>query len=193
MLYIPKGETVSNETLYQCYRANPHGMGLMFSFNGELRTYKSMNFKTFKREFNTLRKIYPLSNFCLHFRIATSGDIDLPNQHPFYIGPSLAMMHNGILHGYGYADINDTRDFITSELSPLYVRYSPSFFFRDAVIRDLGKHIGRYNKFLLMRETGEVAIINEDSGYWIGGIWFSNLDFMPRNYAPLLDLQETGV
>ncbi len=182
MLYIPAGKSIEERTLKQCYEANPHGSSFMFSFNGELKIFKTLSFQEFKREYANIKRVYANSPFVLHFRIATSGQIDLANCHPFNINASLGLSHNGIIRGYGSRTKNDTREFIEQVLTPIVNKYGDACLFKPEVVADLGKHIGAYNKFLIMSNDGKVSIVNEKSGYWVKGLWFSNLDFLPRNH-----------
>lgn len=189
-IYLPAGESISNKTLKQCYAANPHSIGYMFATEGLLIVQKFMAYPEFLAAFRAQRERHTETDFVIHFRIASSGEIDLDNCHPFHISQDVAFCHNGILDDcYGDKKRNDTRHFSDDVLAPLVRTYGYDILFQPAMRELIEGNIGYHNKFIFMDATGRVAICNEYAGFLIGETWFSNLYWQP---VPLRDKKKLG-
>lgn len=120
----------------------------------------------------------------VHWRMATHGDVDLINCHPYEITPlnssrPLWMMHNGVLSrgNYGDKSKSDTWHFIKDILKPMLdpelggnpdLAYNPGF--RELV----GDAIGTGNRFVFMDAEGDVSIVNRWTGVEWNYMWMSN-------------------
>lgn len=95
ILHRISGNPIPESELVAAHQANPDGCGLMYiDDNGAIVTEKGLwDVPTM------LEKVRALGNreFCLHFRIKTHGKVDENNCHPFSLGETTAMMHNGTL------------------------------------------------------------------------------------------------
>lgn len=152
---------------------NPHGGGLMYAKNGELQILKSQD----RQEFWGLLKLAEedaQSPIGVHFRISTSGKVDIDNCHPFLVNEGVALMHNGILPVTvpKKSLINDTQIFIKRYLQDLDFNLK-----NKALMMYLGRSIGDYNKFLLMDKLGNVEILNPDVWKDDDGLLVSNMDY----------------
>ena len=175
IIYLPKGKPVTNETLKKCFKANPDSVGYMFIKSGRIQVNKYLTFKPFLKDFRRDLKIHgDERDFVIHFRIATSGKVDLDNCHPFQIDSSHAFVHNGVISGYGSGVCSDTNEFSTLILAGL-ARSFPAFMQSDAAMELIQGYIGTYNKMVFLRKDGRVWILNSKQGEWVDGVWFSNV------------------
>lgn len=106
----------------------------------------------------------------LHARFATNGDKTLDNCHPFKIN-GYAIAHNGIIDK-PYMDyaLSDTKQYIQQELQHYIPRLNVDLSLQHRIERDLGA----YNKIVILDKYDNIRIINEPSGHWSNGVWFSS-------------------
>lgn len=125
---LPKKNILEN-----CFINNPDGCGYMFVRNGKVKIRKG--FLKFDEFFSDYKKQNLSRNdvVVFHFRIATSGDTNKNNTHPFPISNDvnelikteneceIGIAHNGILSNHGLTigqyKISDTMEFILNTLS----------------------------------------------------------------------------
>ena len=143
----------------------------MYSKNDRLHTVKRMRLPSFIEEYYKAKREAD-SDVVLHFRIATSGNIDSANCHPF-LYDNMAIMHNGILPIKVPKDspINDTQLFVKNFMQGRLTT-------DPKILKKIAHLIGVYNKFVIMDNKGVIRIVNRSSGYHIGDDWFSNLNFL---------------
>ena len=169
---VPKEKQLSKEVFQRCWNANPHGGGLMYSDGSKVIVEKELrSCENFWDQFQAAKRKAE-SDIVLHFRISTSGKIDLNNCHPFPADKGFWLMHNGILpvDVPKKSKINDTQIFIRDYLSELPLD-------NDYVRITLGRLIGGYNKIAIMAPNGNVYYINKERGRMFEDMWFSNLDW----------------
>lgn len=125
----------------------------------------------------------------LHFRIATSGKIDLGNCHPFMIDKEHAFCHNGIIPAMAKkkSELSDTSWFKTKILRNL-----PKGWFGNSAITQLLEKYVNTGKLVFMKDSGEVLIVNRHLGIEEEGVWYSNTSYQknygyyfPTNYFPV--------
>lgn len=123
VVYKPKGKKMPKEqTLLDCFLANPDGAGYMFQKDNKVKIKKG--FMTFKSFYKSLMDDYSVvgknTDFVLHFRISTQGGVNEKLCHPYPISKKmddlkqteceseLGLAHNGIIslttehNDYGY-------------------------------------------------------------------------------------------
>lgn len=169
--------TINKETLRTCWNNNNDGAGMIYvTDKNVLVTYKELHsFDKFYKEYNKQRKLNKDSNFVLHFRIATSGKIDLNNCHPFKVSKDLAFVHNGMIDIEQLnKDVSDTYTFNQTILKEL----GKNFLYNEAIIRLIENYIG-YSKLIFLNNFNEATIINELLGDWDGDNWYSNKSYKP--------------
>lgn len=172
-IFKPKDKTISKEVLRTCCNNNPDGMGFAYIDGDTLYIKKYMIFEDF---YNDYKDVENKSNMLIHFRIATHGKVEIDNCHPFFVNNRMALIHNGIISGFGNKETkSDTRDFIDRILSNISWKMFKNPSFRELV----GKSIG-YSKFAILDITGNYYIINEDKGSWHDGVWYSNNSYEPK-------------
>ena len=166
----PQGKSLSRELLYNCYTNNPDGCGFAYHTGDDVVINKFMDFEDFYKEYVKYDGKYTM---LIHFRIATHGAIELDNCHPFVLNHRMALIHNGVITGYGdKATKSDTRDFIDKVIGNISWKMWKNQSFCELV----GNAIG-YSKLAILDKTGGYVIINEQKGLWEDGVWFSNSSF----------------
>lgn len=168
-----KDALITKETLKTCYDNNKDGCGFAYCDEGKIYIKKFMSFDRFYEEYS---KVHNKSNMLIHFRIATHGGVNLDNCHPFKLNDRMALIHNGIISGYGNkTDKSDTRDFIDKVIGNISWKMwkNPSF------VQLVGEAIGN-SKFCILDIEGGYYIVNENKGEWVDGVWYSNSSYKPR-------------
>lgn len=177
IVHQPAGAHLEKDRAERLWKKNPHGGGFAFiDDNNELKGWKTMDFKTFWKSFETSRSQFPNRDFLLHMRIATHGAVNLDNVHPFQVDEHTLMAHNGIIHGAPEDPTgkkSDTRMFIDEVLPRL-----PDQWLDDPYIVEMVEGWIGWSKLMflttdpLLEKT--VYILNEKSGVEADGMWFSN-------------------
>lgn len=166
------GAYLPDEYLRTAWQNNPDGAGYMFADSGKLtidKGYRSVD--TFLAAFRRTESKHRECPRVLHFRWATHGDKIESNCHPFQVFPGIGMAHNGILPidmPYNGAQ-SDTAHFV--EL--LQAIGSPDML-HAASLGLLARWIESDNKLVFLDRLGTCHIVNESSGKWVDGCWYSN-------------------
>lgn len=169
----PKDKTISKEILETCSKNNPDGMGFACIQDNKVYMYKFMDFDDFYDEYI---KHENNSTMIIHFRIATHGKVEVKNCHPFKLNHRMALIHNGVISGYGDKELKtDTQDFIEKVIGNISWKEWKNPSFRQLV----GNAIG-YSKFCILDVSGNYYIINENKGSWDNGVWYSNSSYKPK-------------
>ena len=185
IVYKPNNvEMPSVDILQTCATNNKDGMGIAWKNQDGL--YYSKGFMTFEDFseyiFNMGKYVdFEKSEVALHFRIATSGGVNIEKCHPFPISQSFEDMekaegktkallfHNGVV-GQGSKSHSDTEYFIKEKIYPAISDYKKV---KDILEKEKGQ------RFVLMSENNETII----SGSWEkeGSIYYSNYSYIPYN------------
>lgn len=170
----PKDKTIPKETLRTCCDNNPDGMGFAFCKDGKIYIRKYLD--DFEKFYKDYSKVETTSPMLIHFRIATHGGVNMDNCHPFKLNNHMALIHNGIISGYGDKESkSDTRDFIDKVIGKISYKQWKNPAFLELV----GNAIG-YSKFGILDTEGNAYIVNESKGYWTDGVWYSNKSYEPK-------------
>lgn len=180
LIHHPKDACFTSAQLADFYSKNSDGFGAIVKKGNTVEVIKTVG---------TLAEIEDLyfdqvacHEAVIHFRMKTHGEIDIANCHPYEVVPGIWMAHNGVLRTGNAADpkMSDTWHYIQDYLKPL-LQAHPELMTNPGFIKLVGDHIGTSNKFALMNEKGDVAIINRTSGYdfWDLAnkdltVWYSN-------------------
>lgn len=156
---------------------NNDGHGLMYVRNNVLVVKTQMgNIDKFYEKYLAARGLNtPIG---IHFRIGTSGARNLSNCHPFYLNPTTAFMHNGVI-GRGANGKSDTRIFAENLLRQLPENWMNN----SAICQLLADHIDS-NKMVFLNNKKQSVILNESLGHWTDKVWYSNSSY--RTY-PIVD------
>jgi len=177
----PEGIQIFPEVLETCFESNPDGAGFAYSDeNGKVVIQKG--FFTIE-EFLEAYKEHEMKQCLIHFRIKTHGHISEENCHPFLVNDHIAMIHNGVIHGYGYSNKSDTADFVETTVKPLVEDFGEDILKHPRIIKMIEKYIGYSKLMFLNTQTKEFIIHNEDSCNENSGVIFSNYSWQ-KSYFP---------
>lgn len=181
IIIVNKEGTLEKSIFKNCFEKNNDSAGFMFSNNGELKMYKTMN--SVNGLYNKYLKVRETNNLpiIIHFRIATGGKIDMNNCHPFYINDDLGFCHNGIIDlPWEIKNHCDTVCFNEAILKELH----EDFLTNKATKELLSKYIS-WSKLAFLNKDGKFTIINEEKGHWSKDDknWFSNNSYV--KYEPV--------
>ena len=181
----PKGLIIPDNALRAGWIGNSDGGGYAFVKDGKVEIRNAiMKLKDFLERYRQDEAENPESAFLVHFRICSMGAKSADNTHPFPIEGG-ALIHNGTLTGtaakYGMGP-SDTKLFAD--------RYAKDLSY-DFVLKhkDAWNSALTGNKLGLLYDDGRYQIVNEDSGVWSEGIWYSNHSFKP--YGRIASMIET--
>lgn len=171
------GKMLPKKKLKNCWNNNDDGAGMLYIMDGLLCIEKFPNlggnsFDKFLERYREL-KSSDVGNkpMLLHFRIATHGMSD-EYLHPFAVTPTLGLIHNGVISGFGTKDKSDTAEFaeLVGTIPNVDIEMLDIPFVEDAIFT----YLGGSNKVVFMDADGLYRIFNEQLGEWIGDNWFSN-------------------
>ncbi len=176
-IYQPKGTIVSNKRLAISRIANPDGWGLMCYLDNKLHTSKGIDKDKYIYDDFYTNDFFDF-DVVIHFRTASSGQISIDGCHPFFVNDNLAFVEQGNL--YEFSDsfpgrkpdgLTDIQRFNNEVLKKLPDNFLNHFRIRKALENYC---INNFVKMIFMDNLGKVTIINEQSGIWVDGVWFSN-------------------
>ena len=166
----PKNNTIDDKIIRKCWETNPDGGGLMYVNNGKIIVKKELeDVESFIRKYHESLPFFQ-SDVILHFRIGTSGLMNLENTHPHKVNENVYMVHNGII--VRCTEVNskfsDTMKFCK------FISNLPSNFTRNkSMIELITGYIGT-DKMIFLNRNGDIKIVNENKGIWKDGNWYSN-------------------
>lgn len=175
--------TFPKSLISTCWDNNGDGAGLIYTGGGSLFIHKELNsVDNFYNKYIDVRRRFPKSKIVLHFRIGTSGGINLDNCHPFSVSKNLAFVHNGIiseLNGINpkKSDTNLFNEFVLQHLPA-------DFTANPALMSVIEKYIGS-SKLVFLNKDNEATIVNEELGVEDSkypNCWFSNSTYKPSQY-----------
>ena len=158
IIHSPAGHDISRKVIKSAMSINSDGVGIMFG--GEVEKY--LNSPVEEIATRTLELCD--TEFAIHFRMKTHGDVNLDNVHPFKLpNDGGFLMHNGILPCGNSADPSkpDTWHYIRLHLSNGGINWS-------------NVALDRGNKFVVMDKKGKFIIVNRETGVDYAGAWYSN-------------------
>ena len=189
------GRIPTESELRHSFEYNGDGAGFMYVDNGKVVIDKGyMNIDSFIKHYKSLLKKYndfKNKSLVIHCRIGTSGKTDKGNTHPYPITDdvkalksrhlfheNIGIAHNGIIHGYGTATgLNDTQEYISKYLYPLYYHYRDFYKNQDMLYQ---MEQATSSKFAILDKTDELYLVGnfiEDKG-----LWFSNSTYKDYGY-----------
>lgn len=171
----PADIKITKSVLKTCFENNPHGSGIARINPNGAGVIIEKGFFHF-REFWTRYRLFQNEPLLIHFRVATSANIDKRNCHPWRIDKNHALIHNGKIQdkiGIESEDTSDTGLFVKHILRPTFQR-NQEVWKTDAYKYLIERSIGDKNKMVIMDNKGEFVIFNEKLGEWVDGVWFSN-------------------
>lgn len=175
-IWKEKDMLLSKDTLKNSWDANPDGAGFMYAEEGKVHIVKGlMTFQDFLEAYEPHKD----KACALHFRIATHGNVDAANTHPFRVSDTLGLVHNGIINNIS-CDIDtamsDTWHFTEKIMKPFEQHWQhPGF-------QSLVENFIGFSKLILLDGEGNFSIYNEKQGMWDCQCWFSNSSYKRKTY-----------
>lgn len=173
LIQQPAGCTFSKIELNDFIRRNPDGYGYARAERGHIIWGKMVaDADTIIADY--YRHMAGKSGM-IHFRMATHGQTDEANAHPFEVTPEIVLAHNGILSsGNPFSDDeSDTAHFVKYIVRPIALS-TPDLLFTPEWGEMVGNLIGKSNKLTIQHADGRSAIINSSGGVLHKGAWMSN-------------------
>lgn len=184
------GHCMTTEEITTAWQNNSDGGGYAFINNdGGITSRKFMELNKFLSSYEKdVNKHGDYSPFAVHFRLATHGDRNLDNCHPFPINKKTVMIHNGILPAYRFdTKMSDSYSFATNYLSKM-----PRGWMDDICLFDMVEEYCHGSKLVILTVDPEhkhsAYIINESLGKWndTKDMWFSNMSHCPVKLSSML-------
>ena len=173
ILYKKKDSKIDLDTLLLARNTNPDGMGL--AYFDEKEVIFERNLKPSKRDLQTCIKKTEGKEAIFHFRIATSGGVNLANCQPvFNKKGNFLLFHNGVVHSLNGVS-NTASD--TVLLSYLLEHGEVD---KNKLLEKLAQKT--FSKFVLINELNQVFLFGDYKEY--KGLLCSNLNFIPRPATP---------
>jgi len=161
------------KTIYNSYKNNSDGTGFIWTEGGVLRTHKTMEGAKKVWQFYKSLRSRVSGYIVLHFRIATSGGVNIENCHPFIVNDNLAFVHNGVISGLGSLKQSDTNEFCE-----FYLKKMPSDFLEYSGITKMIEEVIGHSKLVFLDSEDNPTIINHDMGHFDEhGNWYSNTTY----------------
>jgi len=178
----PEGVDLFDNVLKNCFENNSDGAGFAYVDGDKIKIRKG--FFTLK-DFKEAYEDHKSKQLLLHFRIRTHGDVNVHNCHPFFVTPTLAMIHNGVITGFGSASKSDTLDFIEKIIRPAVVSYGNSIVEHPSFQELVENMIGWSKLMFLNADNKKITIYNEGSCNESSSVIFSNLSWQdpPKKYS----------
>ena len=179
ILYKDKKTSLDFETVRLAYDTNPDGVGVAIN-DGTTWTIKKYMYPS-KQQLKTLCNNLKDKEAILHFRIATSGGINLENCQPFlFDDDQRVLFHNGVVYSLnGISSYkSDTRlliDILEKEKEDI-----------NNLLFNISEKSS--NKFVLIDANNNVQFYGEFKQY--KGLLCSNLNFVPRPPMPATQKKE---
>jgi hypothetical protein len=162
---------------------NDDGHGFAIATHNRLIVQHGMRAEPTIEAFDTLRRQHPDTPALFHSRLGTHGKATIDNCHPFPIGRDrrTVLAHNGILPPPVQPAKGDPRSDTRIAAEEFIPAQGP---LRSRRIRmRFERWMTRRNKAVILtvdrRHKQQAYILNERSGVWDGGIWYSNDGYLP--------------
>ena len=193
ILYKKKDTKIDLETLLLARNTNPDGMGLAY-FEGHEVVFER-NLRPTKTDLkNCIRKTQD-KEAIFHFRIATSGGINLENCQPIYNKEgNFLMFHNGVISSLNGASATASDTVLLSYLM------EHREIDKNKLLNKLAQKT--FSKFVLIDNSNKLFLFGEFKQY--KGLYCSNLNFVPvpakpatqkepvfKNYADFFESRRT--
>lgn len=101
------------------FYANQDGMGAMWAHAGQIHIHKCLPTSAEEaiEEYKRINEYVGSGTIVWHWRYATHGATNLEMCHPFRMRKDAAVVHNGVIAGYGNKSQSDTADFVKQHLA----------------------------------------------------------------------------
>lgn len=168
-----RGSNIPESVIETALKRHPDGFGVSWREGGKLlhAKYAPAHAQDFRTHLRTLDKHAGIE-YVAHFRFATHGPKDAEHAHPYiYTDPEegeVLVFHNGTIDIRTTPQESDTEVFVRDVLAHLR-----SGWWRDPALRYLVSASVGWSRLVVMTAT-ETVNLQESSGEWDGGIWYSS-------------------
>ena len=174
ILYKKKNTKIELETLLLARNINPDGMGLAY-FDGSEVIFER-NLKPSKRDLQSCIKKTEDKEAIFHFRIATSGGVNLDNCQPIYNKKgNFLLFHNGVVHSLNGASATASDTVLLSYL------LEHKEVDKNKLLEKIAQKT--FSKFVLIDNSNRLFLFGDFKEY--KGLLCSNLNFVPRPATPV--------
>ena len=187
LTFCPANVMPDTSALLNGAYCNADGHGFAIVAGDQLIVERGMDAQAMIEAFEAARHRHPAGPALFHSRFTTHGDTGLDNCHPFPVGGDArtVLAHNGVLPqavrpatGDPRSDTRITAEDFLPTFGSLRTRRNRTRF---------EQWMTPHNKMVLLtvdrRFTQRAYILNETSGIWDGGIWYSNDGYLPDDEA----------
>ena len=169
IIYKKKNMKIELETLLLARNSNPDGMGLAYFDNNEVIFER--NLKPTKTDLKNCIKKTEGKEAIFHFRIATSGGVNLDNCQPIFNEKgNFLLFHNGVVHSLNGASATASDTVLLSYL----IEHEEVD--KHKLLEKLAQKT--YSKFVLIDNDNKLFLFGDYKEY--KGLLCSNLNFIPR-------------
>lgn len=173
IIYKKPSVDLKFETVRLASITNPDGMGLAYFDGGEVIFER--NLKPSKRDLQSCIRKTEGKEAIFHFRIATSGGVNLANCQPIFNKKgNFLLFHNGVVHSLNGASTTASD---TVLLSYLLEHKEVN---KYKLLEKLAQKT--YSKFVLIDNDNSLHLFGDYKEY--KGLLCSNLNFVPRPATP---------
>jgi hypothetical protein len=187
---------------------NDDGIGVMYVADGRVKVEKAFfsakdnkrygtgyysrgNEEVAQRQAKFYQKFMHLDSVTFHLRLATQGWLDKFMCHPFRVlrkgeplkdgslcPIDLCLMHNGIFRiPERIKNNSDTWHFAKDYVRPILLS-NPDLIYRKS-FQDLLSGFSTGSRLLFLDSNNNTIIINENTGEWQDGVWYSGKSYTP--------------
>jgi glutamine amidotransferase len=183
LTFLPAGVMPDVAELWHGTQVNTDGHGFALVDGGRLMVRRGMDADRVLEEFVLARHRRPHGPALFHSRLGTHGGCGVDNCHPFAVGGDArtVVAHNGILPATVRPRKGDRRS-DTRIAAEDFLPAFGSLRLRRTRLR-LERWMTPHNKMVILtvdrRFKQRSYILNERSGLWDGGTWYSNDGYLP--------------
>ena len=161
VIYFAESKSIllANAKMDDAAEGNSHGCGVMFASGNKIHIIKSAKSSDWQR---ILKDVPENESLGFHFRWATGSKKNKQNAHPFLLDKSgAALMHNGIVRGWGDDNISDTREICETLLNPMPFE----------TVRKVAKKIFDGSRILILGHDGKDFVWHRWGSWHVDGNW----------------------
>ncbi|WP_410814845.1 hypothetical protein [Micromonospora sp. 067-2] len=163
--------------------ANANGHGFAVVAGTAILVRRGMDGPAMIDAFAAARREHPHGPALFHSRLTTHGATSLDNCHPFPVGGDrrTVLAHNGVLPRHVQPGRGDTRSDTRIAVEDFLPRFGSLHLRRNRLRCERWMTVD--NKMVVLsvdrRFKQRAYLLNEESGIWDGGIWYSNDSYLP--------------
>lgn len=178
IIHKPADKEIPAEHIIEGMRHNSQGYGVSWIEGGKVHVFHSFKQETMLR---TVLEDLADKELIFHARLATSGNVDFENLHPFEIvRDQLYVAHNGVFY-----ELSDHRSkhcdswHFAEQMKPFFERYGLKLLDTEIFLGWAQLFCGKGSNKLAFLSPNGAVIINRQFGVELNGIWYSNTSAFP--------------